>query len=44
MLNDALGAILSILGAVAVVFLAPLAFMILFSLVSGFTDRVSESE
>ncbi len=44
MLNDVLGAILSILGAVAAVFLAPLAFMIIFSLVSGFNERMSEGE
>lgn len=44
MLNDMLGAILSIVGAVAVVLLAPLAFVIIFSLVSGFTERASEGE
>lgn len=44
MLNDVLGAILSIVGAVAVVLLAPLAFMIIFSLLSGFNERASEGE
>ena len=43
-MNDALGAILSVVGAVAAVFLAPLAFMIIFSLVSGFSERASEGE
>ena len=44
MLNDLLGAILSIVGAVVVVFLAPLAFMFIFSLLSGFNERTSEGE
>ena len=44
MLNDVLGAILSIVGAVAAVFLAPLAFMLIFSLLSGFNERPSQGE
>lgn len=44
MLNDILRAILSIVGAVAIVFLAPLFFMLVFSIVSGFNERVSEGK
>ena len=44
MLNDILRAILSIVGAVAIVFLVPLAFMLIFSVVSGFNERMSEGE
>jgi hypothetical protein len=43
-MNEALGTILSIVGTVAVVILAPLAFMLIFSLVSGFNERMSENE
>jgi hypothetical protein len=43
-MNEALGTILSIVGTLAVVILAPLAFMLIFSLVSGFTERMSENE
>ena len=43
-MNEALGTILSIVGTVAVIFIAPLAFMLIFSLVSGFNERMSENE
>jgi hypothetical protein len=43
-MNEALGTILSIVGTVAVVIIAPLAFMLIFSLVSGFNERMSENE
>ena len=44
MLQDVLQAILSLAGAVAVVFLAPLAFMLIFSIVSGFNERTHEGK
>ncbi len=44
MLNDILRAILSIVGAVAIVFLAPLVFMLIFGIVSGFNERMSDSK
>ena len=44
MLNDILRAILSIVGAVAIVFVAPLIFMLIFSIVSGFNERASEGK
>jgi hypothetical protein len=43
-MNEALGTILSIVATVAIVFVAPLAFMLIFSLVSGFNERMSEHE
>lgn len=43
-MNEALGTILSLVGTVAIVFLAPLAFMLIISLVSGFSERASENE
>ena len=44
MLNDILRAILSIVGAVAIVFLVPLVFMLIFGIVSGFNERMSEDK
>ena len=41
---DILWALLSIVGAVAIVFVAPLFFIWIFSLVSGFSERVSEGK
>ena len=41
---DILWALLSIAGAVAIVFVAPLIFMWIFSLVSGFSERAPEGK
>jgi uncharacterized membrane protein YqhA len=41
---DALWTILSIVGTVAIIIVAPLIFMYIFGLVSGFNERTSEHE
>lgn len=41
---DALWTILSIVGTLAIVFVAPLIFMYIFGLVSGFNERMSGPE
>jgi uncharacterized membrane protein YqhA len=41
---DALWTLLSIVGTVAIIFVAPLIFMYIFGLVSGFNEHMSERE
>jgi uncharacterized membrane protein YqhA len=41
---DAVWALLSIVGTLAIIFIAPLAFMLVFGLVAGFNERMSERD
>jgi uncharacterized membrane protein YqhA len=43
-MEEVLWTILSIVGTVAIIFIAPLVFMYIFGLVSGFNERMSEHD